>query len=81
MERPYCGSKTKLDTSISYVVTGLVIVVHTLRENLLCNGLSENSPVFGVTGKSRLLFSSRSLRSNRTPRALFRENLSVLESK
>ena len=34
-----------------------------------------------VTGKSRLLFSSTSSRSNRTPRALFREKLSVLESK
>ena len=34
-----------------------------------------------VTGKSRLLFSSTSSRSNRTPRALFREKLPVLESK
>ena len=47
MERPYCGWQTKLDTSISYVVTGLVIVVYTLREDLLCNRLSENSPVSG----------------------------------
>ena len=47
MERPYCGWKTKLDTSISYDETGLVIVVNTLRADLLCNRLSENSPVFG----------------------------------
>ena len=47
MKRPYCGWKTKLDMRKSYAVTGLVIVVYTLRGNLLGNRLSENSPVFG----------------------------------
>ena len=46
MERPYCDWKTKLETNISYAVTDLVIVVYTLRGVLLCNRLSENSPVF-----------------------------------
>ena len=47
MDRPYCDWKTKLDTSISYAVTGLVIVVYTLRGDFLGNRISENSPVFG----------------------------------
>ena len=43
----WSGWKTKLDTSISYAMRGLVIVVYTLRGDLLCNRFFENSPVFG----------------------------------
>ena len=46
MGRPYCDWKTKLDTSISSAVTGLVIVVYTLCGDFLCNRFSENSLVF-----------------------------------
>ena len=50
-------------------------------KNLYARGRRNEKMVKFVIGKSRLLFSSTSLRSNKTPRALFRENLSVLESK
>ena len=56
----HSGFCCMLPLSISYAVTGLVIVVYTLRGDLLCNRLSENSPVlFDVCEFQNFLYLTR----------------------
>ena len=63
------------------VATERMVSYDDQNHNSLMTSRLEGGGGGGVTGRSPLLFSSTSPRSNGTPRALFREKLSVLESK